>query len=109
MHFAKQRGRRFAGSCNDLDISCFSLQTIGPVAHPAIAASLVDHAGGYAATYGTSELDSAVERRFSEIFERDVAVLFVGTGTAANSLSLSLLSKPGGIAFGHRRGPYHRR
>lgn len=71
-------------------------------AHPAIAASLVEHAGGFASAYGTSDLDRSVERKFGEIFERDVAVLFVGTGTAANSLSLASLSKPGGIAFAHR-------
>lgn len=55
-------------------------------AHPAIAESLVANAQGYASAYGTSELDRRVEQRFSEIFERDVAVFFVGTGTAANSL-----------------------
>lgn len=71
-------------------------------AHPAIAASLVENAGGFASAYGTSEFDKAVERKFSEIFERDVAVLFVGTGTAANSLSLASVAKPGGVAFAHR-------
>ena len=40
--------------------------------------------------------------KFNEIFEREVAVFFVGTGTAANSLSLTLASKPGGVAFCHR-------
>lgn len=48
-------------------------------AHPAIAESLVANAQGYASAYGTSELDRRVEQRFSEIFERDVAVFFVGT------------------------------
>jgi threonine aldolase len=71
-------------------------------AHPAIAASLVEHASGFAAAYGTSDLDKKVERRFSEIFERDVAVFFVATGTAANSLSLTSVAKPGGIVFAHR-------
>ncbi len=71
-------------------------------AHPAIAESLVTHAEGYASAYGTSELDRRVEQRFSEIFERDVAVFFVGTGTAANSLALSSANRAGGIAFCHR-------
>jgi threonine aldolase len=43
-----------------------------------------------------------VERTFSEIFERDVAVFFVGTGTAANSLALSSFNRPGGQVFCHR-------
>ena len=42
------------------------------------------------------------QKTFSEIFEREVAVFFVGTGTAANSLSLVALNKPGGISFCHR-------
>src|SRR4029450_759903 len=46
--------------------------------------------------------DKAVAEKFNEIFEREVAVFFVGTGTAANSLALTLASKPGGVAFCHR-------
>ncbi|MQW88046.1 threonine aldolase family protein [Sinorhizobium saheli] len=71
-------------------------------AHPAIAENLMAHAGGYAAAYGTSELDRKVEKRFSEIFEKDVAVFFVGTGTAANALALSSANRPGGVVFCHR-------
>jgi threonine aldolase len=40
-----------------------------------------------------------VKRRFAEVFEHEVEVWFTGTGTAANSLSLSGLSRPGGVAF----------
>ncbi len=71
-------------------------------AHPAIAESLVRHAGGYAAAYGNSDLDRKVERTFGEIFERDVAVFFVGTGTAANALALTAANRPGGLSFCHR-------
>ncbi|MDK1490618.1 low specificity L-threonine aldolase [Sinorhizobium sp. 7-81] len=71
-------------------------------AHPAIAESLMAHAGGYASAYGTSELDRKVEKKFSEIFQRDVAVFFVGTGTAANSLALSSVNRAGGVVFCHR-------
>lgn len=71
-------------------------------AHPRIAASLAEHAGGFASAYGASDLDRAVERTFSEIFEREVAVFFVGTGTAANSLALASVARPGGVAFCHR-------
>ncbi|WP_315925359.1 low specificity L-threonine aldolase [Mesorhizobium sp. SP-1A] len=71
-------------------------------AHPAIAASLSDSAAGFCPAYGEGPLDKAVTDRFSEIFEREVAVFFVATGTAANSLSLAAFNKPGGIAFCHR-------
>ena len=70
--------------------------------HPRIAESLTRHATGFVAAYGTSELDRQAEHTFSEIFERDVAVFFVGTGTAANSLSMAAVNRPGGIAFCHR-------
>ncbi|PRD42726.1 low specificity L-threonine aldolase [Phyllobacterium phragmitis] len=71
-------------------------------AHPKIAESLTRHAGGFAASYGASEFDRAVEMRFNEIFEREVAVFFVGTGTAANSLALASVNRPGGVSFCHR-------
>ena len=58
-------------------------------AHPKIAESLALEAAGYAAAYGTSDLDRRMEERFNELFQREVAVFFVGTGTAANSLALS--------------------
>ncbi|GAB1583037.1 threonine aldolase family protein [Phyllobacterium phragmitis] len=71
-------------------------------AHPKIAESLTRHAGGFAASYGASDLDRAVEKRFNEVFEREVAVFFVATGTAANSLALASVNRPGGVSFCHR-------
>ena len=71
-------------------------------AHPQIAASLSAQAGDYAPAYGTSDLDQAVSDRFSILFERETAVFFVATGTAANALSLALVNRPGGVAFAHR-------
>jgi threonine aldolase len=71
-------------------------------AHPKIAASLSANAAGFAEPYGTSAVDSAAQDRFNEIFEREVAVFFVATGTAANSLALTSVNRPGGIAFAHR-------
>ncbi|WP_411033461.1 threonine aldolase family protein [Shinella sp. BYT-45] len=71
-------------------------------AHPDIARSLVEAAAGFASAYGTSDLDKHVEKTFSEVFERDVAVFFVGTGTAANALALASVNRPGGQVFCHR-------
>ncbi|MDP3896673.1 MAG: low specificity L-threonine aldolase [Mesorhizobium sp.] len=70
-------------------------------AHPRIAQSLVANAGGYAAAYGASDLDRKVADTFSTVFERDVAVFFVATGTAANSLAMAACNRPGGVAFCH--------
>ena len=71
-------------------------------AHPVIAESLVKAAGGFASAYGTSDLDHKVQKKLSEIFEHEVAVFFVATGTAANSLALASANKPGGHIFCHR-------
>lgn len=70
-------------------------------AHPAINERLLKESTRFAAAYGTSELDQSIEQRFNEIFEREVAVFFVATGTAANSLALASLAKPGGVVFAH--------
>ena len=71
-------------------------------AHPAIAESLSRHADGFAAAYGASDLDKKIEQTFNNIFEREVAVFFVGTGTAANALALASVNRPGGVSFCHR-------
>ncbi|MDQ6433652.1 low specificity L-threonine aldolase [Mesorhizobium sp. LHD-90] len=71
-------------------------------AHPKVAENLARHAAGYDAAYGNGVLDKQVAEKFNEIFEREVEVFFVGTGTAANSLSLTLFNRPGGISFCHR-------
>ena len=71
-------------------------------AHPRIAAALATHTGGYEPAYGNGALDARVQETFERIFEREVAVFFVGTGTAANSLSLVSANKPGGLSFCHR-------
>ncbi|MGR6429292.1 threonine aldolase family protein [Rhizobium sp. PAMB 3174] len=70
-------------------------------AHPAISERLFKESGRFAAAYGTSDLDRHVEKTFNEIFEKEVAVFFVGTGTAANSLALASIEKAGGVTFCH--------
>ena len=70
-------------------------------AHPAINDRLLRESTRFAAAYGTSDLDRSIERRFNEIFEREVAVFFVATGTAANSLALASVARPGGVVFAH--------
>ena len=74
----------------------------GAGAHPAIAQRLLEAAAGFSAPYGASALDRKIEQRFNELFERDVAVYFVSTGTAANSLALAAVNRPGGVSFCHR-------
>ena len=65
----------------------FSSDNTAPVA-PEILDAIVRANEGFAPGYGADPWTGAVERRFSEIFERDVAVFLVPTGTAANALAL---------------------
>lgn len=71
-------------------------------ASPQINAALAEHGGGFAAAYGSSDLDEKARQKIGEIFEKDVSVLFVPTGTAANSLAAALMMRPGGIVLAHR-------
>jgi threonine aldolase len=68
-------------------------------ATPEVMAAIARHNEGFAPAYGADPLTEAVTRRFSEIFERVVEVHFVATGTAANSLSMAALARPGGLVF----------
>lgn len=70
-------------------------------AHPKIMGALQRANDGYAPSYGGDALTKRVEARFSEIFERDVAVFFVATGGAANALALSQLCPPWGMILCH--------
>ncbi len=70
--------------------------------HPAVAQRLSEEAGGFSAAYGASKLDRKIEQQFNQLFEREVAVFFVATGTAANSLALAAVNRPGGVSFCHR-------
>ncbi len=70
-------------------------------AHPTILDAVMRANDGSAPSYGGDALTKKVERRFSELFERDVAVFFVATGGAANSLALSHLSPPWGMILCH--------
>lgn len=71
-------------------------------AAPEISQALSDNAQGMVPAYGTSDLDERVRQNFNEIFEHEVSVFFVGTGTVANSLALASMNKPGGILMCHR-------
>lgn len=71
-------------------------------AHPKIVQGLIELTEGFAPAYGGSSLDQAVVVRFNEIFEREVQVFFVGTGTCANALALAAVNRPGGVVFCHR-------
>lgn len=57
---------------------------------------------GQAMPYGNDDMTRRVEGRLAEIFETAVAVFPVATGTAANVLSLSVMTPPFGAIYCHR-------
>jgi threonine aldolase len=56
---------------------------------------------GAASAYGTDPWTKRVEARFGEIFEREVAVFLVTSGTAANALALASITRPWGAVITH--------
>ena len=79
----------------------FGSDNIAP-AHPAIMDAVARANEGDLPSYGTDQLTKRVQQRFSEVFERDVAVFFVPTGTAANALAISHFAGPGSLVLCHR-------
>ncbi len=52
--------------------------------------------------YDGDALSKGLSKAFSELFEKEVAALWVGTGTAANSLALAELCPPHGAVICHK-------
>lgn len=70
-------------------------------AAPAVMSALARTNEGFAPSYGADPLTDSVSKTFNDIFEREVAVFFVATGTAANALALAAYGRPGGAIFCH--------
>src|SRR5260370_8516410 len=68
---------------------------------PQILAAISRANSGAALAYGGDPWTQRVEARFAEIFEREVAVFLVPTGTAANALALAHLTPPWGAVLCH--------
>ena len=88
--------RRFSG---EQRVNFASDNTAGMA--PPILAALGRANAGFAAGYGGDPLTAAVEQRLADLFEHEVAVFLVPTGTAANALALAHLSPPWGAVLCH--------
>ena len=69
--------------------------------HPKIIESLIEASSGSAPAYGSDELTVRVGRRLNDLFEREVTVLLMATGTAANCVGLATLCSPFGGIYAH--------
>jgi threonine aldolase len=68
---------------------------------PDILAAIARANDGAALAYGRDPWTRRVEQRFAELFEHEVAVFLVATGTAANALALAHLTPPWGAVLCH--------
>jgi threonine aldolase len=79
----------------------FSSDNVTGAAPEILAALSAAAQGGPAMPYGADDWTKRVGARLAEIFEREVAVFPVATGSAANSLALSALVPVYGAIFCH--------
>ncbi|MCW2751935.1 MAG: hypothetical protein JWR83_3045 [Aeromicrobium sp.] len=70
-------------------------------ASPEILAAMTTASAGQAEPYGNDQLSREVTRKFGAVFEHPVDVLPVGTGSAANGISLAALTPPWGSVLAH--------
>lgn len=68
---------------------------------PEIMSALVAVNEGAAMPYGDDACTGRLEAKFSELFETDVVVFPVATGSAANSIALSVMAPPYGAIYCH--------
>lgn len=67
-----------------------------------IVAALVEANKGPAWAYSTDSWSERLDGAFSELFDCEVQVIPVSTGTAANSMALASVTPPWGAVYGHR-------
>ena len=70
-------------------------------AAPEIMAALARANSGTDSSYGADKTSARITEALSQLFEREVAVFPVATGTAANSLTLATLTPHYGAVFCH--------
>jgi threonine aldolase len=78
----------------------FASDNSAPIA-PEILSAIARANEGFALGYGNDHFTAQVTRRFCEIFEREVEIFLVPTGTAANALTIAHLAPPWGAVLCH--------
>lgn len=70
-------------------------------ASPEVMQALMECVAGQANPYGGDDLTARVERKLAELFECELSVFLVPTGTAANALCLATMTPPWGNVYCH--------
>jgi threonine aldolase len=68
---------------------------------PAILEAITKANNGFALGYGSDAVTERLRARIGEVFEHEVAVFLVPTGTAANALGIAQLAPPWGAVLCH--------
>jgi threonine aldolase len=76
-------------------------------AAPEIMQAVVAANEGVAASYGSDAWSSRARSLLEDIFEHDLAVALVASGSAANGLALATLAPPYGAIFAHEASHVH--
>lgn len=84
----------------------FRSDNVAPVS-PEILRAIEEANRGSAAAYGDDDYSKLLNQRFSTLFETDVTVFPVATGTAANALSLAACVRPYGAIYCHEEAHIH--
>ena len=84
----------------------FLSDTAAP-AHPSVLEALMEANTGSASSYGSDPWTLAARNALCELFETDLEVWFVSSGTAANALALSVMCKPDEAILCHREAHIH--
>jgi threonine aldolase len=85
----------------------FLSDTAAP-AHPAVIEALAAVNAGPAPSYGADDASARVRAALRDVFECELEVWLVGSGTAANALALSLICGPDGAIACHREAHIER-
>ena len=76
-------------------------------ASPRVIDALAEAARAGGPAYGGDAITKSVEQQFFKLFEREVAVFLVASGTFANALAVSAYARPGGVVLCHRESHIH--
>jgi threonine aldolase len=74
---------------------------------PEILAAIAEANQGSALAYGEDAVTARLTRQFAALFEHEVAVFPVATGTAANALALATVTPPWGAIYCHEISHIH--
>ncbi|WP_417518432.1 threonine aldolase family protein [Minwuia sp.] len=69
--------------------------------HPKIMDAIIAANDGVAKSYGEDDITGALEAKLADLFETDLAVFPIATGSAANCLALSAVAPPWGAIYCH--------